>query len=155
MKQKMPEQKNSDAGFSIIELIAAVGIIALATSIVAPRLSSSRQAMALRASAIALAASLKDTRAAARTSNQERILVIDTATRQYGSFGATKPKTIPVSIAVSYEAQSEVFPSASRGGFQFRPDGSATGGRISLRSGSQTAIVAVDWLTGAVTISWK
>jgi general secretion pathway protein H len=39
------------------------------------------------------------------------------------------------------------------GSIRFFPDGSSTGGSISLASGRETHTVVVDWLTGRVRIS--
>ena len=83
-----------DAGFSLLEMIAAICLIALAVSIVMPRLGGSRQALTLRATAVELASSLKIARAAARSSNADTVLVIDTAKRSYAAHGAVKAKAM-------------------------------------------------------------
>ena len=38
------------------------------------------------------------------------------------------------------------------GQIRFFPDGSATGGRITVTDGGQSYVVTVDWLTGAVDV---
>ena len=40
----------------------------------------------------------------------------------------------------------------ARGGIRFFPDGSSTGGRVTLSHGSRQYFVDVDWLTGRVSV---
>ena len=42
---------------------------------------------------------------------------------------------------------------ASIGDIRFNPDGSSTGGRITLADGKRRMAVGVDWLTGRVTLA--
>jgi general secretion pathway protein H len=37
------------------------------------------------------------------------------------------------------------------GSIRFNPDGSSTGGRISLADGGRAITIGVDWLTGRIT----
>jgi general secretion pathway protein H len=39
------------------------------------------------------------------------------------------------------------------GAIRFNPDGSSTGGRISLSDGGRRIAVGVDWLTGRVAVA--
>ena len=50
-----------------------------------------------------------------------------------------------------YTAQSEIVDDR-RGAIRFYPDGSSTGGRVTVASGERKLLVDVDWLTGRVTI---
>ena len=42
---------------------------------------------------------------------------------------------------------------ATTGDIRFNPDGSSTGGRITLADGSRRVAVGVDWLTGRVSVA--
>lgn len=147
------EHSADDAGFTLLEMIAAICMIALAVTLVMPRISASRQAMKLRSTAVQLASNIKITRAAAKTANIDTVFVINTASRTYAAAGAVKPTLIPRDIALSFKAKVAETAVASHGGFSFRPDGTASGGEIKLQSGSDTAMIAIDWLTGAVTLN--
>ena len=59
------------------------------------------------------------------------------------------PKDIELKL---FTAQSEIL-SDTRGGIRFYPDGSSTGGRITVASGERKYLVDVDWLTGRVSIT--
>ncbi len=155
MSHQTPEARTSEAGFTLLEMIAAVALIALAVSVVMPRFSASRQALKLRATAVELSSSLKTTRAAALSANTDAVLVIDTARRNYSADGAVKLKQIPRDVALTFETPVAESADASHGGFRFHPDGTASGGRIGLRSGTDAASISVDWLTGAVTLNMR
>ena len=82
------EHSADDAGFTLLEMIAAICMIALAVTLVMPRISASRQAMKLRSTAVQLASNIKITRAAAKTANIDTVFVINTASRTYAAAGA-------------------------------------------------------------------
>ena len=50
-----------------------------------------------------------------------------------------------------YTAQSEIVDDR-RGAIRFYPDGSSTGGRVTVAAGERRLLVDVDWLTGRVSI---
>jgi general secretion pathway protein H len=153
MTTLQPHCSSNDCGFTLLEMIAAVCLIALAASVVMPRIGASRQAMKLRATAVELASNLKMTRTAALTSNADAVLVVDAESRKYSAAGAVKPTQIPKDIALRYVAKAVEFASPSHAGFRFRPDGTASGGEIALQSGTNVATISIDWLTGAVTLN--
>jgi general secretion pathway protein H len=147
--------KTGEAGFTPLEMIAAVCLIALAFTLVMPRLGATRQAMKLRATAVELSSNLKITRAAALRSNSDAVLVIDTNNRKYATAGVVKPQQIPRDMALTFEAKAGEATGAAQGGFRFRPDGTASGGHIRLKSGTNAAVITIDWLTGAVTLAMR
>jgi general secretion pathway protein H len=147
-----PRRNSNAAGFTLLEMIAALCLIAIAVGIIMPRLGLSRQTMALRQTAVELASNLKLTRTASLTSNAETILVIDTAARRYSAPGVVKATAIPRGVALSFTAKASGSAGPAQGGFRFRPDGTSSGGVITLQSGTNTARVTVDWLTGAIAL---
>ena len=152
MKVKGTYAGTREAGFSLLEMIAALAMVALAVSLVMPLLRASRQSLRLRTVAVEMASNLKIARAEAIKTNSDFVFVLDTSNRSYGASGAVASKRIPRDIAVSFEAQAAESDGPSRAGFRFRPDGTASGGAIKLTSGTSAAAISVDWLTGAVTL---
>ena len=62
------------------------------------------------------------------------------------------PRNLPQQAEIGvYTAQGEVV-DASTAAIRFYPDGSSTGGRVSLAMGERKFLVDVDWLTGQVEI---
>ena len=55
-------------------------------------------------------------------------------------------------IAVTFQTARQEQVSEAIGQIRFFPDGSSTGGRIGLSRDERRAIVAVDWLTGLVSV---
>jgi general secretion pathway protein H len=155
MKELAARCKTGEAGFTLLEMIAAVCLIALAFTLVMPRLGATRQAMKLRATAVELSSNLKITRASALRNNSDAVLVIDTANRKYATAGVVKSQQIPRDVALTFEAKAGEATGAAKGGIRFRPDGTASGGHIKLKSGTDAAVVSVDWLTGAVTLTMR
>jgi general secretion pathway protein H len=60
---------------------------------------------------------------------------------------------LPASLAIELLTVSGEQRSGQIGDIDFQPDGSSSGGRISLVDGRRTMMVGVDWLTGRVSIA--
>ena len=65
-----------------------------------------------------------------------------------GGTGRDLPEGIGVKL---FTARSELL-DGDRGRIRFFPDGSSTGGRVTLASGERRYFVDVDWLTGLVRV---
>jgi general secretion pathway protein H len=147
-----------EGGFTLLELMVVIGILALAAAIVAPSLGRARQGLAVRSTAYALAADLRAARAAAQATNMERVLTVDLAGRRYWAEGVVGERTLPSHVTVelavpeSERAGGEAGPGSGSGRVRFFPDGSASGARVVLSDGRSAASVLVDWLNGDVRI---
>lgn len=156
MTRAMPQRvPTSEGGFSLLEMIAVMAILALAAAIAGPRMTSSRDVLRLKTAAVSLASDLRATRAAARKSNKETALLLDVKRRTYSGEGVPHTRRLPASLAVSFEVQAPSPQRSSVAAFRFRPDGTAAGGKILLKSASARASIAIDWLTGSVVLSWR
>jgi len=60
---------------------------------------------------------------------------------------------LPASLAIELLTIGGQRRSGKIGDIDFHPDGSSSGGRISLADGRRTIMVGVDWLTGRVSIA--
>jgi len=66
--------------------------------------------------------------------------------------GDPKVYTLPSRLDLSlFTAQSELVRDQT-GSIRFFPDGSSTGGRVTLAAGDSKLAVDVDWVTGRVTL---
>lgn len=145
----------TDAGFTLLELLAVLALMALATFLFVPQTAGVRGPLLLRAAAQDAGTALRAVRSAALRSNREQTLVIDPGTRAYWADSVVARRTLPAGLAVVATAEAGHDPGGNAiVRVRFRPDGTSTGGRIELAGAGRTAIVTVDWLTGATTVAW-
>jgi general secretion pathway protein H len=136
------------AGFTLLELLVVLGILAVA-AIIATSLGGQRRANSLlRSAALELGAALRASRASAIRSNVEMTFIFDAAGRQYWVEGADSRQQLPDQLLAELVIPGAEQVGSAAGRFRFYPDGSSSGGQIVLRQGGSTAVVAVDWLTG-------
>lgn len=140
-------------GFTLLELLVVLVIGVLLVSLAPPLLSGLSGATELRGAARQVAAGLRSARNEAVSRQREATLTLDLEQRRFGVTGDPREIVLPEGLGIRlYTAQAEVVDGAT-GGIRFFPDGSSTGGAITV-SGSQRAYrVSVDWLTGAITIA--
>ncbi len=138
-------------GFTLIEVIVvlALGAIIYGVLLAVPMRGGSSE---LKSAARALASGLRQAQTTAMVTKRDQVMTVDLDTREYVMPGDKEPRKLPEGIDLKlYTAQSEVT-SQNRGAIRFYPDGSSTGGRITVSSGERKYLVDVDWLTGRVRI---
>jgi len=140
------------AGFTLLEVIVALVIGAIAYAIILGVPGRGTSAADLKASARSLASGLRTAQTTAMATRRDALLTVDLESHEFEVPGALAPHKLPQKVDLKlYTAQSEVT-SEKRGSIRFYPDGSSTGGRITVSSGERKYLVDVDWLTGRVTI---
>lgn len=138
-------------GYTLFEILVVLAIVGLVLAAV-PMLAGRRAGPEVRAAAIEIASAMREARGDAITRFQPIAFQLDVEGRAYrvGSDGPVRPLSGELELAL-YTARSELA-SETAGGIRFFPDGSATGGRVTLTQDGQRYVVAVDWLTGAVAV---
>jgi general secretion pathway protein H len=132
-------------------VVLVIAAIAYAVLLSAPLGKAS--AADLKAAARTLASGLRQAQTTAMATRKDAVLTIDVESREYVTTLDTTPRKLPENLELKlYAAQSEVS-SERRGSIRFYPDGSSTGGRITVGSGERKYLVDVDWLTGRVSIN--
>jgi general secretion pathway protein H len=134
------------SGFSLVEMLTALAIVALATALVMPLALRPSDALRLDAAAQDVVAALRLTRAAAIAHNTDAALTVDAERRTFQS-PAVPSGSLPTDIAVTLKI-AEPERARSRGGFRFFADGSSTGGDMVLALRGREAKICVDWLSG-------
>lgn len=137
----------ANKGFTLVELMVVMVIIALVMGLVATSMSRSVSSAEARAASRKLVASIRYTRARAILDKQEKVFQVDTENRSYQAPGrdvVSLPEGVDVTITT---ARSEVT-SESVSGIRFFPDGGSTGGHIELTVNDREYRVNVAWLTG-------
>jgi general secretion pathway protein H len=139
-------------GYTLLELLVVLVIAVALLAIVPPMLSGSLATVQLRSAARELAAGLGQTRSLAITADRETTFQVDVDAHSYRIPGEGREGHLPAKLGIKlYTAQSELV-TASSGAIRFFPDGSSTGGRITVSYGKHAFGVDVDWLTGRVQI---
>jgi general secretion pathway protein H len=139
-------------GFTLIELLAVlvIGALIYAVFLGVPMRGSS--IADLKAAARTVAAGLRHAQSTAMATRRDALLTIDLEAREFQVTGIEAARNLPKDLEISlYTAQQEVS-SEKKGAIRFYPDGSSTGGRITLAAGERKYLVDVDWLTGRVSI---
>ena len=139
-------------GFTLLELLVVLALLALALLLVPPMLSKGVPGAELKAAASEVAAGLREARSRAIARNSEVAFVVDVEARSF-HFGATaRPRVLAQGLTLSLVTADSEQTGATRGSIRFFPDGASTGGRITLSLGERRYDVAVDWLTGQVSV---
>ena len=138
-------------GFTLIELLASLAVLGLALSLIAGYKPPWSRGLGLRATAAELAANLRVARSEAILSNRPVLLDVDLVGHRY-RVGTGTPRHLPADISLELLTIAGEVRNGREGAIRFNPDGSSTGGRISLADGLRRVAVGVDWLTGRVSI---
>jgi len=142
----------SEPGFSLLELILVLAIMALGFTFVAPNFARSLDGLRFRAAAREVADALRQARGIALSQGREAVFFLDVTGHRYRIDRQRKFHSLPEFVELTLEtAESET--NDSGGNIRFFPDGSATGGRVTLTWGERQRWVDVNWLTGRVTVS--
>ena len=142
-----------ERGFTLLEMMVVLVIAAMAYAVLLSAPLGKASAADLKAAARTLASGLRQAQTTAMATRKDAVLTIDVESREYVTTLDTTPRKLPENLDLKlYAAQSEVS-SERRGSIRFYPDGSSTGGRITVASGERKYLVDVDWLTGRVSIN--
>ena len=140
---------NVEAGFSLVEMLVVVTILALAATFAVPFLSRGSEGVRLQAASSELATAFRVTRSAAVVRNLETTLVIDVDRRTYRSTILSQHQ-FAADIEAKLTFASGIGAAPTDGAFRFFPDGSSTGGQVVLSLRGKQAKLCVNWLTGEV-----
>ncbi len=128
-------------GFTLIEMIVVLVVLGLVGSIVLSRGPLRSPTLDLRAAARVLAAEMRSARTRAIDADHDVVFTIDVDRRDYGVRGGAR-RPLPAGLELATRPPPVVF----------HPDGSASGGAVTLAEGGRQLAIRVDWLTGAVTL---
>ncbi|HXN16095.1 MAG TPA: GspH/FimT family pseudopilin [Usitatibacter sp.] len=140
------------SGFTLLEVIIVLAIGAVAYAILLSAVSRGASGADLKYAARMFASGLRQAQTTAMATRRDTLLTVDLDAREFTIPGVQEVQHLPKGIDLKlYTAQTEVV-SERRGSIRFYPDGSSTGGRITVSSGERKYLVDVDWLTGRVSI---
>ena len=139
-------------GFTLIEVIVTLAILGIALVLVAGYKPPWSSGLGLKGTASELASGLRLARSEAIASNRPVVFDLDVTGHLY-RVGAGAKRRLPDNLSIELLTIIGENRGARAGDIRFNPDGSSTGGRISLADGKQHMAVGVDWLTGRVSVA--
>ena len=139
-------------GFTLIELIVVVVLLAAVTAMAASVMSSGLPGQQLRGAAREISAQLRYTRAQAIVTGKPQVFTLDARTREWRGPNKRKGKLRDGIKVIATGARIEQA-TPDQVAIRFFPEGAATGGRIVLQRDNAAWQVDVEWLTGEVRLA--
>ena len=140
---------SSSRGFTLLELVITLSIVALAVGLAVPTIARSTDAIRARADVAGFAAMMRHARERATVTRKSQAVVVDPATRRVslmagGPEGEVREsRTLPERLSIQAEPPPALI-------VRFEPQGGGSGGDFRLTSGNVVYRVTVDALTGRV-----
>ncbi|HVH81748.1 MAG TPA: GspH/FimT family pseudopilin [Stellaceae bacterium] len=141
----------SAAGFTLFELLVVLAIMALTTCLIVGYRPSWSGSLGMRGAVSELASSLRLARSQAIANGGSVAMTVDVAAHRY-RVGDGPITSLPPALKVELLTLASERATAAEGMIRFNPDGSSTGGRITVSNNVRSLAVGVDWLTGRVSI---
>ena len=132
--------------------MAVIVLLALALTAVTFSFSKSLHAARITAASRDLVAALRYTRGQAIVKGKSQALLLDLDSNTYTAPGKAA-KQLPKGMALRLTTADIEQTGANSGGIRFFPDGSSTGGHISVLQGQREWRINVAWLTGDIELN--
>ena len=144
-------QRKGEKGYTLAELLIVLVIITLIVGMSVPLIRPKPKAIELQTIAQKIAATIRTVRSEAVAENLDKVISIDLKARQYW-YKVQQKTAIPNHIALSLLSAREETIESDIGRIRFFADGGSSGGKLVLKHKQRSVSIAVDWLTGAVTL---
>lgn len=138
-------------GFTLVELLVVMAIIALVMGVVATSMARSISGAESREAARNIVAALKYTRTRAILSHSEQVFLVDVENRSYQAPGRAEV-VLPDGVEILLTTARSEMADDQVGGIRFFPDGGSTGGQVDLSVRGREYLVDVRWLTGEASL---
>lgn len=127
-------------------------LLGLVYGLAGPTIGNTSIGLESRSATRQLAAGLRKARGLAVAEQRDAVLSLDVEARSFTVTGDPKVYSLSKRLDLAlFTAQSELTRDQV-GNIRFFPDGSSTGGRITVEAGDSKLAVDVDWVTGRVTL---
>jgi general secretion pathway protein H len=143
--------RRAQRAFTLLEMLAVIILIGIAAAAVSISVAHGLASARINAAAGELTAALRATRTQAIVHGEQRIFQLNMSNDTYrgaDQHDVRLPKGLDLSVTSATSDQS----TGDVARIRFFPDGSSTGGRITIRSGQREWHVNVSWLTGAISL---
>ena len=136
-------------GFTLLELIVTLFVVALVTAIAVPTIGRSTEAVRVRADVAAFSAMLRHARERAITTRKAHAVVVDPGAHRMNIVAGSGGSEVRESRALPERLEIVATPPPALT-VRFDPQGASSGGDFRLAIGTITYRVTVDALTGRV-----
>ncbi|MER9843849.1 prepilin-type N-terminal cleavage/methylation domain-containing protein [Mesorhizobium australicum] len=147
-------EETTAAGFTLIEMLVVLGIMAIVAAIAAPGVVQRYRSESLQSVSSEIVLRLRMSRAVAVATARPRQVVIDTRGRTM-RFHDKYVLNLPDDLKLTVTTGRETVTDGGKAVLTFLPDGSSSGIEIDLQRTEQTAHVEVNWLTGLASRQMK
>src|SRR5580765_3726425 len=132
------------AGFTLIEMIVVLAVLGLAMTLIISNGTTISPAIHARAAAESISAALRSARSEAVMTNRSILFTVDVSNRKY-QWGQAPPQILANDLSLSLMTSRDEVVSTAEGRIRFDPDGSSSGGRVTVAGGERTWWIGIDW----------
>ncbi|MGQ4274798.1 pilus assembly FimT family protein [Terrihabitans sp. B22-R8] len=143
---------DSEAGFTLLEMVCVLAIVALLASLVLPAMPLGTSRQRLQAYALETASLLKADRSAAIRRRVPLATRVDVGGRVVRSAASGRTVRLPKDVRLRAVLPRQCAEQPAASGINFFPSGMSCGGTLMLAKGGAGYEVRVNWLTGGVDI---
>jgi general secretion pathway protein H len=146
--------KTAQRGVVLLDVVAALAIVALAAFVLMPRPRSTIGAAELSAEAVRVSGEFRKGRAKALTTGSVADVAVDSGNGRIQVDGAN-PISIRDGVAMNWVTSDRCPIRGGTRALRFLADGRSCGGVMTLSASGRAIELRVDWLTGRVEMSPK
>lgn len=143
--------RGTPAGYSLIELIVAMTILAMLVSVTAYGLGLAPRGTSFRAQSAQVMRTLQ--LAQSRAIAERRVVSVEFNVRdKLWRLDGGEATAFDPSFAIALRLPDSELTTPDSARISFYPDGSSSGGRLSLQRGDATRAIFVDWISGQISV---
>lgn len=137
------------SGFTLLEMMVALAIAAVLMAAAVPAANKMYASMQYRGAVADVKSMLETGRYQASTTGDTAVMLIKPKERKL--IVGNRSEVLPNSVTVEVVSAAELRPDPDTAAIQFYPDGSSSGGTITLaRNTGQAVTLSIGWLLGEV-----
>ena len=141
-------------GYTLLEMLIVLAIFSLVIGFAVPSLRSSSATMEVKQAEAVLVSAFREARAQAVSTNHRAAVTLDLAAKSL-SFDTASPGDVEYlgeGLQIEMTTARALSAGESEAAILFFPDGTSSGGRVTLQSGGAVSTIEVDWMTGQTRV---